>query len=368
MNPTPSPSMAMPPSLRTSADASLLDVAVPSSIVALRPQPTATSMAFSPDDATLTYLHRASPENADVRALYALDCASLKWTRVALSRAGQSGEDVGGDADYESLSKEEKLRRERQRVQMLGVTSYQWCAVGRKVLLPSHGEWVSFEMDADPLHGANNHPRATVVIPKKGDDVAIDAGFAPDGERVVFVRENDLFMSEAVEGAEPVRVTDPPAGEVGISNGVASYLAQEEMDRFHGWWMSPCGRYLAYERVDETQIPQFQITHSGADQPESEVYHYAFAGKANPKESLYVAHVERVCRSGSKGGSSANANANAPAGGDAKAAAASSSSSSSSSSADASRHAGPQDVAVVVEQGMQSMSMSPTSAASSTAQ
>lgn len=40
----------------------------------------------------------------------------------------------------------------------------------------------------------------------------------------------------------------------GITNGVASFIAQEELERFDGYWWSPSRLELLYEQVDETKV------------------------------------------------------------------------------------------------------------------
>jgi hypothetical protein len=51
----------------------------------------------------------------------------------------------------------------------------------------------------------------------------------------------------------------------GKTHGLAEYIAQEEMDRDHGFWWSWDGRLLAFTEVDETHIPAYRIVHQGKD-------------------------------------------------------------------------------------------------------
>jgi dipeptidyl-peptidase-4 len=40
-------------------------------------------------------------------------------------------------------------------------------------------------------------------------------------------------------------------------------VAQEEMDRYRGFWWSPDGRSIAFTQVDETRVPEMTIQHLG---------------------------------------------------------------------------------------------------------
>jgi len=91
----------------------------------------------------------------------------------------------------------------------------------------------------------------------------------------------------------PVRLTFTASR--GVTNGLASFLAQEEMDRAHGFWWSPDSSYLAFEHVDERHIPEYRIVHQGSDrvgEGAQEDHRYPFAGKLNPICKLFIVDVE----------------------------------------------------------------------------
>ena len=109
---------------------------------------------------------------------------------------------------------------------------------------------------------------------------------SPDGSRIAFVRGGDLFVADTFEG--PARRLTRGGGEGGITYGLAEYVAQEEMDRHHGFWWSKDGSSLAYTRVDPTPIPEYRIPHLAADRPEEEVHRYPFAGGPNARVELFL--------------------------------------------------------------------------------
>ena len=84
-----------------------------------------------------------------------------------------------------------------------------------------------------------------------GEGAEIDPQFSPGGESVAFVREGDLYVVDVGTGTE-TRLTKRPSDNV--TNGLAEFIAQEEMDRDTGFWWSPDGAQIAYLEVDESDV------------------------------------------------------------------------------------------------------------------
>jgi dipeptidyl-peptidase-4 len=90
-----------------------------------------------------------------------------------------------------------------------------------------------------------------------------DPKFSPRGRYVSFIRDQDIYAVEIATGKER-RLTTGGGGP--ISNGVAEFVAQEEMNRDTGYWWSPDEKHLAFARVDESpvaEVERFEIDPSG---------------------------------------------------------------------------------------------------------
>jgi dipeptidyl-peptidase-4 len=85
---------------------------------------------------------------------------------------------------------------------------------------------------------------------------------------------------------EVIRVA--PAEEEDITNGLADFLAQEEMDRYRGFWWSPDSTQLLFTSVDDRNVANYTITRQGKDVVEEERYRYPFVGGPNPVVELGV--------------------------------------------------------------------------------
>ncbi|HOU14490.1 MAG TPA: S9 family peptidase [Anaerolineae bacterium] len=227
------------------------------------------TFAFSADDTLLTYLHSA--EGTLTQQLYACDPATGAARQFVFPP-------TGGETE-ETLSLEEKLRRERARSLVVGVTRYALSGQGSRVLVPLNGGiYVQNSVDA-PLRQ---------IVGNDGGP-ALDPQFSPDGNFIAYVRDAELYVVSA-EGGESVQVTAGARG-AGCTHGLAEYIAQEEMGRSHGFWWSPDGRWLAFAEVDETHIPVYRIVHQGQDhvgEGAQEDHRYPFAGQANATVRLGV--------------------------------------------------------------------------------
>ena len=89
-----------------------------------------------------------------------------------------------------------------------------------------------------------------------------------------------------LEDRKEVRLSPAPAD--GLSFGEAEFVAQEEMDRFDGFWISPDGQLIAYQEADERSIPVYPIVHQGDTEWTVENHRYPFAGKLNAKVRLGI--------------------------------------------------------------------------------
>lgn len=123
-----------------------------------------------------------------------------------------------------------------------------------------------------------------------GPGPVLDPQISDDGSLVCFVWREELYCVPA-DGSAPPRALTAGARGTGVTHGLADFLAQEELDRYEGFWISPDGQQVAYESVDESHIPEFRIMHSGSESVgdgAQEDHRYPFSGRPNPKVKLYV--------------------------------------------------------------------------------
>jgi len=217
---------------------------------------------YSPDAKFVTYLFSERGDLA--RDLWSLDFASGR-KQPFLSPPGET-------VTEENISREETLRRERLRLRETGITDYIWAEKANVMLLPLRGE----------LYGW-----AEGSVTRLAGGGVIDPKITDDGSRIFFVREGDVWT---IDRARERRLTEHP---VGTTNGLAEFVAQEELDRLSGYWPSPRGDIMAFEQVDESHIPVFPIVHQASAALDVEEHRYPFAGAENARVKLGVVSVDR---------------------------------------------------------------------------
>lgn len=245
----------------------------------------------SPCEELLTFLYTAPGSN--VHQLFYVDLTKERDAQVSLfaSMPGADSQDV-------TVSAEEKQRRERMRLFTEGMMTYKWNGTnkdnqrvvvpyGNKVLTATVGGQYSVLYDGSAGHG-------------------MDPRLSPDGNNLALVINKDLYFknvglntgADASPEASLVRLTTN-GGEPDICCGLADYVAQEEMDRYEGFWWSPSSKYIAYTETNDSEVPNFRIHHQGIDDPvHYEVIRYPFAGQKNPVVKLAVVDLSEVDSSG----------------------------------------------------------------------
>jgi dipeptidyl-peptidase-4 len=179
----------------------------------------------------------------------------------------------------ETLSPDERARRERTRTPTSGVVDADVSDDGQRVLV-GLGERVFV---FDRMDG-----RAHEI--ELGEGSAFDAHLSPDGRHVSFVRDGDLWLAAASgPRAAPRRITHHPAG---LEYGVAEFVAQEELDRRRGYLWSPDSRSLLFQRTDARAVSTLYVSDPAhPDRPASE-FKYPRAGTPNAQVDLGIVAAE----------------------------------------------------------------------------
>ncbi|MBO6933729.1 MAG: DPP IV N-terminal domain-containing protein [Deltaproteobacteria bacterium] len=188
---------------------------------------------LTPDGREVLFL-RSGPRDS-VRNLYALDLESGQEREVLTTAQLLRGTE-------EELSDEERALRERLRLTARGITSFQLSDDGERILVPLSGKL--FVVQRNASEGAIRE------LPSDGG-YANDPQFSPDGRYVATVRERELWVIDIERGTQKKLTSD--ASET-VSNGLAEFVAQEEMSRYHGYWWSPDSRTILFQQNDESEV------------------------------------------------------------------------------------------------------------------
>ncbi|MFZ5749013.1 MAG: DPP IV N-terminal domain-containing protein, partial [Pseudomonadota bacterium] len=222
------------------------------------------AMKLSPDGKYLTLLRNRADEK-ERYDLWAMDTTTGEWRMLVDSKK------VGTGAE---LSEAEKMQRERARIGGIrGIVAYDWAPDGKSILVPLDGDLYLATLDGEVR-------RLTAT-----DASELNPVVSPAGGFVSFVRGQNLVVLDLGTGKE-TQVTTDGAGTVHW--GEAEFVAQEEMDRFTGYWWAPGDAMVAVERFDEASVGIVSRAAIGAEGTRIYDQRYPKAGTDNALVELWV--------------------------------------------------------------------------------
>jgi dipeptidyl-peptidase-4 len=114
------------------------------------------------------------------------------------------------------------------------------------------------------------------------------AAFSSDANKVAFVRSNNLFYV-ALANMSETQVTDDGKFNF-IINGTTDWVYEEEFSFVDGFYWSPDGNKLAYYRIDESQVKEYDLQKWNNGQLYPQDYHYKYpkAGEANSVIEIWI--------------------------------------------------------------------------------
>ncbi|MEC7468953.1 MAG: DPP IV N-terminal domain-containing protein, partial [Pseudomonadota bacterium] len=227
------------------------------------------SLKVAPDGKRVTYLQgkQSDYERLD---LWEYNIASGESRLLFDSDELSSGE--------ETLSDEEKARRERMRLSGTGIVSYQWSADGTALLFP---------MGGDVFYHKLGEPGAKQLLNTEAFET--DIKLSPKGNYISFIRDQNLYVKHIASGEETAITTN---GGGNLKYGMAEFVAQEEMGRMTGYWWSPDEQYIAFTEVDETPVDIITRSEIYADEIKMIEQKYPSAGTPNVKIRLAIQHLK----------------------------------------------------------------------------
>ena len=213
---------------------------------------------YSPDGKLITYTQ--SEAGTDQMSLFGFDLASK--TAKVLVRASDLAKET------RPMSREEELRRERQRQKFAGITSFFWAKRAPVLLIPYAGD-IFLRDEAGAI---------TRLTETKEPE--IDPKICDGGERVAFVRGSELFVIDVATKKETQLTKGAPEG---VTRGLSDFNGQEEFGEPSGLWVSPGCDKIAYLEVDEREVGTVPVLGYRGGQADLMIQKYPLVGQKNPK-------------------------------------------------------------------------------------
>lgn len=111
--------------------------------------------------------------------------------------------------------------------------------------------------------------------------------FSPDGNKIAYAKENNLYVYDVVSKKSTAITTDGKKNAV--INGITDWVYEEEFAFVRAFDWSKDSKKVAYIRFDESAVPEFSMSMFHKDlYPTVETFKYPKAGEKNSVVSLHI--------------------------------------------------------------------------------
>lgn len=177
------------------------------------------------------------------------------------------------------------------------ITAYTFSKDEQRILLESDKNSIYRHSYTASYHVWDQYTQTLYNVSDYGPQQV--ATLSPDGERVAFVRNNNLYIKTLRFGTEQQVTADGAFNK--IINGVPDWVYEEEFSINQAFEWSPDSKQLAYIKFDESEVPEFSFPlykgavpekNDHALYPGAYTYKYPKAGQNNSKVSVHVYDVK----------------------------------------------------------------------------
>ena len=128
---------------------------------------------------------------------------------------------------------------------------------------------------------------STKQLTKLFDYQVQEPTFSPDGKKIAFAKENNLYVYDLASKATTQITTDGKKNA--IINGITDWVYEEEFAFVRAFDWSADSKKIGYIRFDETAVPEFTMNIFHKDlYPKNETFKYPKAGEKNAIVSLHL--------------------------------------------------------------------------------
>src|SRR5690554_2286179 len=187
--------------------------------------------------------------------------------------------------DFATLEKKKTLFSTKE----FSIDSYTFDQSENKILIASNSEYIyrhSFTADFYV------YDISTQKLQKITEKQIQEPLFSPDGKKVAYAFENNLYIYDLEAQTDIQITTDGKKNH--IINGITDWVYEEEFAFVRAFEWSKSGDKIAYLKFDESQVPEFSmdIYNSGL-YPAQYVFKYPKAGEKNSEVSLHMYDVNQ---------------------------------------------------------------------------
>ncbi|MCV9929370.1 S9 family peptidase [Flavobacterium sp. LS1R49] len=205
-----------------------------------------------------------------------------QYTVLNLDKAGRSMQiDL---YDFATLKKGATLIDTKDHKNLPMIDSYTFDASEKKILLACNSTKIFRHSFTADYYLYNIE---TKELTKLFDFQIQEPTFSPDGQKIAYAKENDLYVYDLASKKSTQITTDGKKNS--IINGVTDWVYEEEFAFVRAFDWSKDSKKVAYIRFDESMVPEFSMSIFKTDlYPTIETFKYPKAGEKNAVVSLHI--------------------------------------------------------------------------------
>ena len=186
--------------------------------------------------------------------------------------------------DYSTLTKTNTLVNSNDLETLKYFTDYSFSKDESKILLATEVESI-FRRSSLGIYFV--YDVNTKTLTKISDDKIQEPTFSPDGSKIAFGFNNNLYVKDLTTEATSQFTNDGVKNK--IINGITDWVYEEEFGFVRAFDWNANGTKIAFIRFDETNVPEFSMDVYGNKLYQTQtVFKYPKAGEANSLVSLHV--------------------------------------------------------------------------------
>ncbi|MFN5417062.1 MAG: S9 family peptidase [Flavobacteriia bacterium] len=170
----------------------------------------------------------------------------------------------------------------------ISIDEYEFNADETKMLITSNTESIYRRSYLADFFILDLKTKKLSILDDKNDNKTL-ADFSPDGTKIAYISNNNLFVKDLIT-EKIIQITkDGKRNE--IINGTTDWVYEEEFAITKGFSWSPDSKKIAFLRFDESAVKEFQMAFYGTLYPYQYKFKYPKAGEDNSKVSAHIYNI-----------------------------------------------------------------------------